>query len=319
MQKNKKLTGFVVAVVFLLATLMMNLLSTAFAATSRNTKGGITISPFLQRVTIQSDDIEKNFKVKLTNNTASLQELRMSVRDFGSLNDTGGVLLEGNSEYVKKYGLTSWLKLSSDTVVLQPKESREVQVTLQNRTSLQPGGHYAAVVASMKSLDEVSGNEVAVNQQLMSLVLANKTGGEQYALKLTDIDQNGNWLKLPSVIKLRFQNPGNVHVVPRGTVLLKSPSGSILAKGVINSESAFVLPETFREIYVPLTKVSNDFPFPGLYKVEVEYRYDGIEKTAHKSQFVRFINLKLWLILLITGYASWHLIIHRKIVTKPSK
>lgn len=311
MPRNKK---FFAGAALALAVLASS--AGVYAAKTQNTAGGITISPFLQRVTLQPGDIEKTFELKLTNNTKSLQELRLSARDFGSLNETGGVLLEGSSNYTKKYGLTSWLKLGADTVVLQPKESRSVQVTIQNRTSLQPGGHYAAVVASVKALDSPSGNEVAINQQLMSLVLANKTGGEQYALKLTDIDQNGNLLRLPSVIKLRFQNPGNVHVVPRGTVVLRSPSGAVLAKGVINSESAFVLPETFREIYVPLTKVSNDFPFPGLYKVEVDYRYDGIDKTAHKTQTLRFINLKLWAGLAIISIIIWRVILRKKQLQK---
>lgn len=288
------------------------------AARPQSAVKGITISPFLQRVTIQPGDIEKTFEVTLTNNTNSLQELRLSVQDFGSLNETGGVLLEGSSSYTKKYGLTSWLKLGADTVVLQAKESRKVQVVIQNRSSLQPGGHYAAIVASVKALDSPSGNEVAINQQLMSLVLVDKTGGEHYALKLTDIDQNGNLLRLPSVIKMRFQNPGNVHVVPRGTVVLRSPSGAILSKGVINTESAFVLPETFREIYVPLTKVSNDFPFPGLYTVEVDYRYDGIDKTAHRGQIVRFINLKLWAALAIILVIFWRVIVHKKAASKTS-
>ncbi len=314
MARNRKL--FVGA---LLALVVLTSSGGAFAAKAQNTAGGITISPFLERVTIQPEDTTKTFEVTLTNDTKSLQELRLSVRDFGSLNETGGVLLAGNSNYTKKYGLTSWMKLGADTVILQPKESRKVQVTIENRTSLQPGGHYAAVVASVKALDAISGNEVAINQQLMSLVLVNKTGGEQYALKLTDIDQNGNWLRLPTVIKLRFQNPGNVHVVPRGTVVLRSPSGAILAKGVVNTESAFVLPESFREIYVPLTKVGNDFPLPGLYNVEVDYRYDGIDKTAHKSQVVRFIHLKLWVGLLIIFVIFWRVVVRRKSATKKAK
>lgn len=311
MAKNRNyLIGFLVAVLALIVPTL------ALAAEPRPVKDGITISPFLQRITIQPNDAEKTFAIKFTNNTSSLQELRLKAQDFGTLNETGGVLLEGNSGYTKKYGLTSWLRLGSDTVVLRPKESREIQVTIQNRTSLQPGGHYAAVVASVKALDGVSGNQVAINQQLMSLILVNKTGGEHYALKLVDIDQNGNVLKLPSSIKLRFQNPGNVHVVPRGTVLLKSPSGRVLAKGLINSESAFVLPETFREIYVPLTKVSNDFPFPGLYQVEVDYRYDGVEQTVRKTAPVKFINIKLWIGLLVCVVIIWRLYVWRKTTAK---
>ncbi|MFO0781633.1 MAG: hypothetical protein U0524_01945 [Candidatus Saccharimonadales bacterium] len=286
------------------------------AASPTASARGISISPFIQTLSIQPNDLEKSFSLKLSNNTSSIQELRLSAQDFGSLDETGGVLLEGGSSYTKKYGLTSWLQLGADTVVLQPKQSREIPVVIQNRSSLQPGGHYAAVVASVKQLDAPTGNEVAINQQLMSLLLVNKTGGEKYALNLTNIEQNGNWFKLPTVVKLRFQNPGNVHVVPRGTVELKSPGGTVIARGIINSESAFVLPETFREIYVPLEKVANDFPAPGLYRIDVKYRYDGIDKTAEKSEILRFINLQLWCGLAIIVIAVLLISRHSK---KPSK
>ena len=285
----------------------------------QNTKNGITISPFLQQINILPDDGTKSFTLKLTNNTSNLQELILTSRDFGSLNDTGGVLLEGNPNYTQKYGLTSWMTLGTNTIVLQPKESKEVPVAITNRASLQPGGHYAAVVVSVKALDTVTGNAVAINQQLMSLILVNKAGGERYALKLAGIQENGNWLRLPNTVKLRFQNPGNVHVIPRGTVLLKDPTGKILAKGIINAESAYVLPETFRELYVPLAKVSNDLPFPGAYRVEVNYRYDGINKTAQKSSIVKFINLKLFIFLIVFALIIWKAVSNYKSYPKKSK
>ncbi|MDB5171002.1 MAG: hypothetical protein JWO35_696 [Candidatus Saccharibacteria bacterium] len=262
-------------------------------------KGGITLSPFEQQLSIAPDDTTRIFNLDLTNNTSSLQELSLSARDFGSLNDTGGVLLEGSKAYAQKYGLTSWLALGTNTVVLQPGEKRSVPVTIENRDSLQPGGHYGAVVASVNSLNGQGDNKVVINQQLLSLILVKKVGGERYNLKLKDVDQNGNWFRLPSKVKLRFQNPGNVHVVPRGVVKLKSPSGKILAQGIINSESAYILPETFRELYVPLTKVASSAPLPGAYSVEVDYRYDGINLAAIKSYPVRFLSLGTYAVLLV--------------------
>ena len=258
---------------------------------------GIGLSPFEQQLSIAPADSARSFELTLTNHTTSLQELKLSARDFGSLNETGGVLLEGSSEYTQKYGLASWLKLSTDTVVLKPGEARSVTVTIENRTSLQPGGHYGAVAASVNSLTDQADNQVVINQQLLSLVLVTKLGGEHYDLKLRAMSHNGNWLRLPKTIKLRFQNPGNVHVIPRGIVKLKSPSGTVLAQGIINSESAFVLPETFRELYVPLTKVGSALPLPGIYQAEVEYRYEGISRVASKQYGLHFISLGMYLLL----------------------
>lgn len=267
------------------------------AQPARNTSGGISLSPFLQQISISPTDTDKTFNLTLTNHTDSLQELDLKTQDFGSLNETGGILLQGaKAGYSQKYGLASWLSLEADTVVLQPKESRSVVVTVNNRADLQPGGHYGAISATVNSLNDQSGNKVVINQQLLSLVLADKVGGEHYDLKLNSVTPNGNWLHLPSVIKLRFQNPGNVHVIPRGLVKLKSPSGHIIAQGIINSESAFILPQTFREMYVPLTKISGALQTPGLYSIEVDYRYDQVSHYAVKQYKVQFIDLGLYIV-----------------------
>jgi hypothetical protein len=290
-----------------LAAVLQNTTGISIAAPQSTASNAISLSPFLQNITVSESDTTKSFNLELTNHSPNVQELDLTTRDFGSLNDTGGILLKGTTDnYSQHYGLTSWLTLEADTVVLQPGEARTVAVSINNRQDLQPGGHYAAVVASIKSLDDQSGNHVVVNQQLLSLILVDKQGGDHYDLKLTYVEQNGNWLHLPNDIKLRFQNPGNVHVVPRGQVLLKNPAGSVIAKGIINSETAFILPTTLRDLYVRLTPVGHSLPLPGIYHVEVDYRYDGIDLTANKSFAVRFINLKLYTtIILLFGAGIW--------------
>lgn len=304
MPKNSRL---VLSLLFM--GLMLVLPSYAKAA-GKNTGGGISLSPFVQQIAIQPNDAARSYSLVLTNHTDTLQELNLASHDFGSLNDTGGVLLEGSNSFTGKYGLTSWLRLEADTVVLQPKESRAVLVTIDNRSSLQPGGHYGAVVASVSSLSDQTGNHVVVNQQLLSLILVDKVGGEHYDLKLDSVNQNGNWLHLPNDIRLRFQNPGNVHVVPRGIVTLKSPGGRVLAQGIINNESAYILPESFRELFVRLTPVASTVPVPGIYHIQVDYRYDGILRTVSKSYAVRYANAGVYLLaaflVAIVGFFIWH-------------
>lgn len=251
---------------------------------------GVSLSPFQQTITLQPSDTERSFDLTLTNHMPKVQELLLSVRDFGSLNETGGLLFEGTKDYGQKYGLASWMTLGTDTVVLQPEQSQVVPVTIQNRQTLQPGGHYGAVVATVNSLDPQDGNRVIINQQLVSIVLVDKVGGEKYDLRLVGIKQNGTWFHLPTKVILRFQNPGNVHVVPRGLVQLVGPTGEVISQGIINSESAFVLPETFREIPVTLGKINGSTSLPGVYRIKVNYRYDGITTIASKQYLLRYVN-----------------------------
>lgn len=278
---------------------------------------GITLSPFQQQLTIQPNDSGKGYELTLTNHTASLQELNLSGRDFGSLNDTGGVFLEGSNSYTKKYGLSSWLTLGTDTVLLQPNESQKVPVSVNNRADLQPGGHYGAVVVSVNALDPATGNKIAVNQQLLSLVFVDKVGGEKFDLKLRSIQHDGSLLHLPRSVTLHFQNPGNVHVIPRGQVKLKSPSGTVVAQGIINAESAFILPETFRDIYVDLQPIGKALPLPGLYHIQADYRYEQIARNATKSVAVNFVDLGLYLLFgAIIAITAWWFLGHKKSAKK---
>jgi hypothetical protein len=79
---------------------------------------------------------------------------------------------------------------------------------------------------------------------------------------------------LPMGISLRFQNSGNVDIVPRGRAMLVDPFGRVVAKGIINEDSARILPESFRVYHLKLSPLSA-YVLPGPYTVMTEYRFDG--------------------------------------------
>lgn len=264
--------------------------SSAAAISANNKSSGISISPFVQEIIIDASDVEKSYTLRLTNNTSVVQTIALRAQDIGSLNETGGVLLEGSKGFSQKYGLTSWLSLEKSSVVIDPGKSAEVLATVSNRETLQPGGHYGAVIATINAVDPKTGNEVTVQQELTSLLLINKAGGAKYDLKLAGATHNGNLVRLPDTVRLRFQNPGNVHVVPRGIVHLRSPSGQVVAQGIINDESAYVLPESYRQMYVELKPMGKQFNVPGEYSIDIDYRYDEINRYATVSQQSRYLN-----------------------------
>lgn len=266
-----------------------------------DTGSSITISPFLREVRFSSDEATKELSISITNNTDLAQNFDLSVLDFGSLDESGGIVFAGSdaNALLKKHGLANWLLLSSSNLSLGPKESQEIKATIVNDSSMTPGGHYAAIIASINNGAEVVANEIAINHQLSSLILATKVGGEAYDLRLGEISTNSNWFKLPSQVTLSFNNPGNVHVVPRGTVKLLSSNGTVLARGIINQESSFVFPETTRELTVELNKENNTGLWPTTYMIQVDYRYDGIDQVARKEKGVFYINTII-LVLVLT-------------------
>jgi hypothetical protein len=258
----------------------------------------ISVTPFLQPVQIGSE-ATKDFSVSYANDSDKNQQLALSVADFGSLDKTGGVAFVGQefSQLLDKYALSPWLKLSTQDLTLPPHKSASVTATIHNGSDLAPGGHYAAIVATVVSPDGNAGNQVSLKPKVTSLILAVKTGGEKYDMRLTNIAHDGNLLDLPSQILVTFRATGNVHVVPRGIIYLKDHRGKVVARGAINEQSGYVLPDTNRTFTVPLTRVSSPSLLGMRYHIQVDYRYDGLDSFASKQTSIHFVNP--WLIVVI--------------------
>ena len=252
-------------------------------------QNGLSASPMFQEVTLEEGEREKSFSVELKNGTAVPVTLRLSLLDFGTLDESGGVAFLGAaSNLEKKYALAAWMRPEKDVMTLSPGETQSVRVTIENRETLSPGGHYGAVVfkAGEDAGSDSGENVISVSQLFSVLVFAKKIGGEIYDLKLKTEEYPKSYFTLPETIRLRFQNAGNVHLVPRGIVTLSDPLGRIVRKGIINEESAIILPETLR-VYPSSFKAVETVFMPGRYTLAIQYRHDGEEAfTEVKRSFV---------------------------------
>jgi len=304
---------------FMFVSLVLPSLAYAAPAQPAPQSLDITISPFLQSVSIDAAEATKSFTVDLTNNTKNTEVFDMSALDFGTLGETGGLVFAGANagNLVTKYGLASWLQLDKPTLTVAPGQKGRVTATITNADDLPPGGHYAAIVASVVAGDAGSANPVNVKQKLSSLVFATKTGGEKYDLHLQSISSNASWHSLPNQVTLRFTNNGNVQVIPRGLVELKNPAGQVISRGAINEASNYVLPETTRALTVDLTAIKKALSRPGAYHIVVNYRYDGYQNYATRTAAVKYVPLVL-ILLTIAIIIGLIIIVRKQLIRKPS-
>lgn len=248
---------------------------------------GITVSPAFQSVTLSPEMVGKDIVITLTNQSQVGQTYALSTADFGTLDESGGVALIGTpaTELEHRYGLVSWMTLDRNVVFVPPAGSAKVTVRIDNRPSLSPGGHYAAVLATAVAdpINAAGPAKVNLKQVVASLILLRKDGGAEPGLTLTDIDPRPSvWWQLPSEVALRFRDPGNVHVVPRGTITLTDMTGRVVKRGIINEDSAIVYPQSFRRMTSKLLTVGNAWQ-PGRYQLSVVYRFDD-ERTLSSSK-----------------------------------
>lgn len=253
--------------------------------------GGITISPALHDITLQPGQERAVFELSITNSSNQAQEFELSLANFGDLNQTGGLLFagEGSKALKGRYGLKEWASLGQSAVTAAPNSTVKVPVEIRNDEALKPGGHYGAVLVSPVS--DGDSKQVRINQVATALLFVKKLGGEVYKLNLKEYRLETSLFKAPGSATVEFQNNGNVHLTPRGTITIKDPSGKVVRQGIINQESTIVLPESQRRLDVPLQSAGRSL-LPGVHTVAVSYRYDErAEFTTEESKFLHVNGL----------------------------
>lgn len=219
----------------------------------------LEVSPAYIDISLEKPDDIQTVEVVFTNHSKSPLTLQIFPIDFKQADDFGAIqMLTNPGSY--SYSLSSFLSLESDTVLLDAGQKKSFQVTIKNREDLSPGGHYAAVVAKVVNPNQT--DQPSVSPAVSSLILLRKIGGERFNISLKDVNwpENNVVFEYPNQINLTFQNEGNIHVIPYGRVDIVDIFGRLIYKGIINTSSLAVFPESRRHIFVDMEKVENYFP-----------------------------------------------------------
>lgn len=242
-------------------------------------EGAFSVEPLFTDIRLDGE-AEYPFSLEVGNTTSEPIVFRLSFVDFGSLDESGGIAFLGQgSDLQKRYGLASWLSAEMDVVTVFPGEKKRIGLSVTNRESLSPGGHYGAVLfhSEKEGSDAVDApSNISISSNFTALIFVRKTGGEIQQLQYRDAVIRTDALSIPDKVSERFQNSGNVHLTPRGVVEVRDPFGYIVRRGILNEDSALILPESYR-LYPIVLKSLRTAIFPGFYTVSATYRYDGKE------------------------------------------
>jgi hypothetical protein len=297
-------------IVWLLFMLSLVLLGGVSSAAAPQQPKGITVSPAFQQVTVPAGSVQAPVKFTLTNNKSAPQNISLSVADFSSLNESGGLFFVGTNPTAlqKKYGLAKWFSLPQKSLTLQPKQTVNINAEILNLPDLSPGGHYGALMISLGN-GAAGDNSVGISPVASSLLFVAKLGGDTHKLGLADVTFSHSLFSLPGTIQLRFHNDGNTHLVPRGTVYITAPGGKVVIKGIINGDSGIILPQTFRRYSVPMQKIGNSNA-AGKYQLHVDFRFDGIDQyRSYQASFnqlpIVFVMAVFVILALILAVGAW--------------
>lgn len=197
------------------------------------------------------------FDLLISNRLGTSKTFSLLEEDFTGSNDPKEtVVLLGDDR--GPYSLKNYLSIGTSTIEIAHGTRVRVPVSVSIPKNAEPGGLYGSVIVGTVSKNEavnnaggvVSSNPVVT--RIGTLIFIRIKGEVVENGKLSDFKLAGNKKIIldPSSIRfnLLFQNEGNVHLNPKGTIAIKNILGTTV--GNIPVESWFAMPKSlrFREI-----------------------------------------------------------------------
>lgn len=252
---------------------------------------------------------EVRVPITLSNATTMPLTFAVTTTDFGAIDSTGGVAFYGKNSSAK-YGLADSTTLSVSELTIAPQQKGTVTALVKNTSNLQQGGHYGAVLFSLKD-SNISG-QVAIRQTVASLLFIVKKGGSEAHLTMAKVALDQPWLRLPRDLTLSVSNFGNVHAVPSGNVRLLDPFGRVVETTPLNTANGKVLPETTRNFVLGIHTVAA--VYPGFYTLQARTNAGSFERT-----FLVIPSLSVWVCGIVVVLVSVGMYVRRRRKVLPAE
>lgn len=136
---------------------------------------------------------------------------------------------------------------------------------------LAPGSQQVDLVVTQVS---TTGTGVGVQPSVRLPLTVIKEDGAVSTFALSGLALPGIGLTLPTSIKLSLANSGNTVAIPRGYLTISGPSGTLVAKGLLNSSSLAVVPGGKLILDTPINRLKPVL-WPGIYTASVSYGLGG--------------------------------------------
>lgn len=276
-------------IAFLLCQLVIALGgSAAFAASSVNTSTNtLKVSPVRSDVTIAPGASGK-VSTFITNLTAAPILVHPIENDFvaGDEKGTPSIVLDENA-YAPTHSLKRFM-VPLQNVTVNPKETKQVDVTITVPKTAQAGGYFGAIRFAPAS--DSGAKNVNLSASVASLILMTVPGPTTEQLNLTNFDiqqdgSTGNNFRTPDDLSLllRFENKGNIQEAPFGQIYVQKGKKVVYTYNFNQTDpKQTILPDSARRWEIPL----KGFGKFGKYKVGGTLTYGSTNKTITVSKTI---------------------------------
>lgn len=216
--------------------------------------GGFFVTPSAQALTLIPPSFETSVDpgvttettVKLYNETQDALNLYPEVVSFTAEGETGNPTFDFEAPLE---GVASWFTLPEGPITLEAGERKVVPITITPPEDAEPGGHYATVFFGTSAPNIDDPGSLALSTKLGSLFLLRVFGDIEEAGQISQFGLEGNkntLSRLPATLFTRFQNKGNIHLRPTGTITITNMLGGDTATLEFNPKKGATLPDTIR-------------------------------------------------------------------------
>lgn len=215
-----------------------------------DTKGLTVIPPRFELLANPGDSLSETIKVR--NDTAAAVTYDVVIEDFASSGEEGGVALEEQSTD-NSFTLAEWITPETDNLVLEPLEERTFRYSISVPEEAEPGGHYASILFTSRPETQVPG-AANIASRVGSLILLRVSGNVTEQAKIETFSAPAYLKNGPVPFTLRVLNEGNVHVQPKGTIIITDLFGRKVDE--VPLINANVLPGSVRKTDTPWEKTN---------------------------------------------------------------
>lgn len=232
---------------YIVALIALHCLLSPYAVAFAQQSLSVTVTPPLIQLTIGPGETWRS-TLKIVNTNREDITYYSQLMDMQASDESGHSAFTPVVQGSGASTLANWIEIPAEPIVVSAGTSGSLPFTVRIPEDAPPGGHYAAILVGTQP-GKVSGSGIAVSSYVSSLIFVRIKGDVVESGRIREFSTGEELYQKPHAdFLLRFENTGNTHLRPAGTIEIYNMWGKLRGKVDLAQDANFgnVLPQSVR-------------------------------------------------------------------------